>query len=206
MHAIAARRHGGQKLDETEPAFLILPIIPPLKVHLPNRYKTMTKRKAESNETAAAIADVASATLPAGTSRLDDLIGLSLRRAESAASEHLAAQLNAHDSTPTRMMALMIVAERPGLKLVDLARALGIARSGAVVLVDELENRGQVKRRPMPGDRRAHSLVSTPRGLKALEKLVDVAKTADEKVFETLGPRDRQTLLKLLSKLAPLPA
>jgi DNA-binding MarR family transcriptional regulator len=122
----------------------------------------MSKRKAEAAANEAA--DLQAGEMPAGTSRLDDLIGLSLRRAESVASEELAAQLNAHDSTPTRMMALMIVAERPGLKLVDLARALGIARSGAVVLVDELENRGQVKRRPMPGDRRAHSLVATPRG------------------------------------------
>ncbi|SDD09766.1 MarR family winged helix-turn-helix transcriptional regulator [Aquimonas voraii] len=164
----------------------------------------MSKRKAEAAANEAA--DLQAGEMPAGTSRLDELLGLSLRRAESAASEVLAAQLNAHDSTPTRMMALMIVAERPGLKLVDLARALGIARSGAVVLVDELENRGQVKRRPMPGDRRAHSLVATPRGLKVLEKLVDVAKASDDKVFEVLGPRDRQTLLKLLSKIAPLPA
>jgi DNA-binding MarR family transcriptional regulator len=164
----------------------------------------MSKRKAESAANEAA--ELQAGEMPAGTSRLDDLLGLLLRRAESTASELLAAQLAAHDSTPTRMMALMIVAERPGLKLVDLARALGIARSGAVVLVDELENRGHVKRRPMPGDRRAHSLVTTPRGLKALDKLVDVAKAVDEKVFGDLGPRDRQTLTKLLSKVSPLPA
>lgn len=164
----------------------------------------MTKKKAEA--IAAESADALAAELPAGASRLDELLGLSLRRAESVASDVLTAQLNAHDCTPTRMMALMIVVERPGLKLVDLARALGIARSGAVVLVDELENRGQVKRRPMPGDRRAHSLVATPRGLKTLEKLVDVAKAADDKVFGELGVRDRQALLKLVSKIAPLPA
>lgn len=163
----------------------------------------MTKKKAEA---AAETVDVVASELPAGASRLDDLLGLSLRRAESVASDVLTAQLNAHDCTPTRMMALMIVVERPGLKLVDLARALGIARSGAVVLVDELENRGQVKRRPMPGDRRAHSLVATPRGLKTLDKLVEVAKAADEKVFGDLGARDRQALLKLVSRLAPLPA
>jgi hypothetical protein len=33
-----------------------------------------------------------------------------------------------------------------------------------------------------------------------------VSKASDEKVFEILGPRDRQTLLKLLTKIAPLPA
>jgi hypothetical protein len=48
--------------------------------------------------------------------------------------------------------------------------------------------------------------VATPRGLKTLEKLVDVAKAADDKVFGELGVRDRQALLKLVSKIAPLPA
>jgi DNA-binding MarR family transcriptional regulator len=163
----------------------------------------MTKKKTEA---AVESTEVLASELPAGASRLDELLGLSLRRAESFASDVLTAQLNAHDCTPTRMMALMIVVERPGLKLVDLARALGIARSGAVVLVDELENRGQVKRRPMPGDRRAHSLVATPRGLKMLDKLVEVAKAADDKVFGELGARDRQALLKLVSRVAPLPA
>ena len=172
-------------------------------IHSPRRYDIMSKKKTESP---AETNDSIAADLPAGSSRIDELLGLSLRRAESAVSDVLSAQLNAHDCTPTRMMALMIVAERPGLKLVDLARALGIARSGAVVLVDELENRGQVKRRPMPGDRRAHSLVATPRGLKTLEKLVDVAKAADEQVFSALGVRDRQALSKLISKIAPIPA
>ena len=39
-----------------------------------------------------------------------------------------------------------------------------------------------------------------------LEKIEEQRKAYGGKVFDVLGPRDRQTLLKLLSKIAPLPA
>lgn len=134
--------------------------------------------------------------------RLKDMLGLSMRRVAFASTDLLAERLAAHDCTPTRLTALLVIAEKPGLKLVELANTLGIARSGAVVLVDELELRGQVKRRPMPGDRRAHSLIATAKGLKALGPLCGVAAECDRQSFGALNQRDHQSLLRLLEKLA----
>ncbi|MBK9493089.1 MAG: Transcriptional repressor MprA [Alphaproteobacteria bacterium ADurb.BinA280] len=147
---------------------------------------------------------VQSANEPIGNSgipRLVEMLGLSMRRVAFASTDLLAERLAAHDSTPTRLTALLVIAETPGLKLVELANALGIARSGAVVLVDELEQRGQVKRRPMPGDRRAHSLIATPKGLKILLPLCAVAAECDQQSYGALSQRERQALLKLLDKL-----
>lgn len=133
--------------------------------------------------------------------RLSNMLGLSMRRVAFLSTDVLAERLAEHDSTPTRLTALLVIAEKPGLKLVELANTLGIARSGAVVLVDELEARGHVKRRPMVGDRRAHSLVPTAKGLKALGPLCEVAAECDQHSYGALNQRDRQSLLRLLEKL-----
>ncbi|MEZ5454994.1 MAG: MarR family transcriptional regulator [Lysobacteraceae bacterium] len=148
-----------------------------------------------------AIPSADDATPASDVPRLRDLVGLSMRRIAFASTDLLAERLAAHDCTPTRLTALLVIAEKPGLKLVELANSLGIARSGAVVLVDELEIRGHVKRRPMPGDRRAHSLIATAKGLKALGPLCEVAEECDQQSFGALNQRDHQSLLRLLDKL-----
>jgi DNA-binding MarR family transcriptional regulator len=46
----------------------------------------------------------------------------------------------------------------------DLAAHLGVTRQAAAQLVDELEAKGYVERRPHPGDARARLVTLTPRG------------------------------------------
>jgi DNA-binding MarR family transcriptional regulator len=62
--------------------------------------------------------------------------------------------------------ALAVVTESSGISQSQLALALNIKRSGAVVIVDELERAGILERCPVPGDRRAHALHATPAGLR----------------------------------------
>lgn len=165
---------------------------------------TKTKdRSAAAKRLAAPAAEAAPAAAP---ERLSQLLLLAVRRAETRATERLVNALSTHGATPQQFTTLLIIAEKPGLKLVELARALGIARSGAVVLVDELEGRGQVKRRPMPGDRRAHSLNITVKGSRSLEKQLASVDRCEEELFGELNIRDRSALLRILDRLAPASA
>jgi DNA-binding MarR family transcriptional regulator len=159
--------------------------------------------KSKERSTVAKRASAVEAEPVAAPARLSQLLLLAVRRAETRATERLVDALTPHGATPQQFTTLLIIAEKPGLKLVELARALGIARSGAVVLVDELEGRGQVKRRPMPGDRRAHSLNITVKGSRALEKQVAAVDRCEEELFGELNIRDRAALLRILDRLAP---
>ncbi len=100
---------------------------------------------------------------------LDSLIGHAIRRAQIRIYEDFVASLAQWQITPPRFSALVIISRNPKLKLTDLAHILGIARSGAVLLVDALQEMNLVERRPAPGDRRAYSLVLTPTGKRTLE-------------------------------------
>lgn len=132
---------------------------------------------------------------------LDSLIGYAIRRAQIRVYEDFVASLATWNITPPRFSALQIISCNPDLKLTDLAQILGIARSGAVLLVDALESMGLVERLPSPTDRRAFGLALTDAGRKTLKDATAAVCAHDARIAAGLSGEE-QTLLKgLLEKL-----
>ena len=136
---------------------------------------------------------------------LDSLMGYAIRRAQIRTYEHFMAALEPWGITPPRFAAMVIVSLNPGLKLTQLAKIMGIARSGAVILVDALEELGYMERQPAPEDRRAFSLALTDKGQADLSKIADRVTEQDQAVVGTLDEGERQTLHRLLLKLCGIP-
>ncbi|WP_349605570.1 MULTISPECIES: MarR family winged helix-turn-helix transcriptional regulator [Cupriavidus] len=134
---------------------------------------------------------------------LDSLVGYAIRRAQIRIYEDFVVSLGQWQITPPRFSALVIISRNPHLKLTELARILGIARSGAVLLVDALEEMKLVARRPAPGDRRAYSLVLTPAGRRTLEAATQAVVEHDAHVGSALTEAEQATLKSLLARLAP---
>lgn len=134
---------------------------------------------------------------------LDTLTGYAIRRAQIRIYEDFVRSLGAWQITPPRFSALQIIANNPGLRLTDLARILGIARSGAVLLTDALAAMELVVREPSPTDRRAWSLALTAAGRKTLADVTEAVCAHDARIAAQLSAQERQTLLRLLDKLAP---
>lgn len=134
---------------------------------------------------------------------LDSLIGYAIRRAQIRIYEDFVASLAQWQITPPRFSALVIISRNPHLKLTELARILGIARSGAVLLVDALQEMNLVARRPAAGDRRAYSLVLTAAGRRTLEAATQAVIRHDAHVGSVLSEDEQATLKALLARLAP---
>ncbi|RWA47154.1 MarR family transcriptional regulator, partial [Cupriavidus sp. UYMSc13B] len=134
---------------------------------------------------------------------LDNLIGYAIRRAQIRIYEDFVLSLAQWQITPPRFSALIIISRNPHLKLTELAQILGIARSGAVLLVDALEEMNLVARRPAAGDRRAYSLVLTAAGRRTLEAATQAVVAHDAHVGAALTEAEQATLKSLLARLAP---
>lgn len=132
---------------------------------------------------------------------LDSLIGYAIRRAQIRVYEDFVASLAAWNITPPRFSALQIIARNPDLKLTDLAQILGIARSGAVLLVDALEAMGLVARVPSPTDRRAFGLALTAAGRKTLKEVTDAVCAHDARIAAGLSAEEQRVLKGLLDRL-----
>lgn len=89
-----------------------------------------------------------------------------------------------------------------GMSQQELAGRLGIHPSRLVAILDKLEKRGLVERRPNPQDRRLYSLHLAPDGEQALGRIGQIAREHQDALLAALNPEERQTLGNLLLRIA----
>ena len=107
------------------------------------------------------------------------------------------------DITPAHLRALRVLRRNGTMRLSELSDRLHIAPRSATEVVDALESRGLVQRRPDPGDRRATLVELTEHGATVLEAVRTAARgTEAGRVFGRLSPADRAELARILRQLA----
>jgi MarR family transcriptional regulator, organic hydroperoxide resistance regulator len=72
-------------------------------------------------------------------------------------------------------------------------------------VLDELQDRGLIERRPDPADRRAHLLSLTPSGKRLREAVQRDIQRREERLLARLPRADRAAFLRSLQTLAGLP-
>jgi DNA-binding MarR family transcriptional regulator len=97
---------------------------------------------------------------------------------------------------PPALVALDLYADGEGVDA--LARALTLSHSGAVRLVDQLVQRGLVRRAPSENDRRAVAVRLTPAGRRAAQRVAAARHAALADALAPLSPPERERLGELL--------
>jgi DNA-binding MarR family transcriptional regulator len=87
------------------------------------------------------------------------------------------------------------------MRLSDLSGRLHIAPRSATEVVDALESRGLVGRRPDPGDRRATLVEMTEHGTEVMNAIRAARGNDAERAFGRLSPADRAELARILGQL-----
>lgn len=133
--------------------------------------------------------------------KLGNFIGFRLRRIQNQLSSAFTTESVEHGLRPGEFSALALISANPGLSQVKLAREVGLDKSAAVTVVDDLERLGFAERRPSPGDRRRHALHTTASGEAALEKMFARLEAVEQDVLNALGPHDLRVLSALLDRV-----
>jgi len=145
-------------------------------------------------------ADVAATGLRA--SALTDDLSFLLARANAIALSAGNAALAEHGLKARSYSVLSLAADGAGPSQRELAEFLRLDPSQVVSLVDDLQSRGLVERRPDPADRRANVVIATDAGRALAAAARDSARSAEERVHAQLSADERQTLTDLLRALA----
>jgi DNA-binding MarR family transcriptional regulator len=103
---------------------------------------------------------------------------------------------------PRHVMLLRHVAIAGGRSQQALGEAVQIPPSRMVALVDALEQRGLLRRRPDPNDRRVRTLHLTRDGRRLLDKVMEISLEHERQLCKGLQPAEREQLITLLSRLA----
>jgi len=82
-----------------------------------------------------------------------------------------------------------------------LAEMIGIGRAATGTMIDQLEARGLLERRPDPGDRRVWLVAATDAGRTLVDRFYDVDRALRGELRRGIGRDDRQRLAELLERL-----
>ena len=135
------------------------------------------------------------------TSYLESLIGYNARRAALAVIEVFMQRMAVYDLRPVDFSVLSLVTHNPGITSRQLCTALGILPPNLVGMVNNLEKRDIVVRRPHPSDGRAMGLHLTEAGQKLMRDAERTAAQLEADAAAKLSPAEVRTLIRLLKKV-----
>jgi DNA-binding MarR family transcriptional regulator len=117
------------------------------------------------------------------------------------AARRFAERMEEIDLQPPLFRILNLVDAAEGRSQQAIGEAIEVPPSRMVALVDELEQRGLVERRPHPTDRRVRAIYLTPKGRKTLARGREIARVHEEELTLGMGAADRKRLIQLLQQI-----
>ena len=117
------------------------------------------------------------------------------------AAQRFAERLATLDLHPPQFRVLNAVDAAEGQAQQAIGAAIGAPPSRMVAIVDELEQRGLVERRPHPSDRRIRTLYLTPEGRRLLARGRKLAAEHERALTRGMTEPDRKQLVALLQQL-----
>ena len=135
---------------------------------------------------------------------LETTVGFVLRLAQVAVFKDLLAALKPFDLRVTDLSVLMVIEATPGLQQRAIGEVLRIQRPNLVIILDQLQARGLVRRDSVPGDRRSYALSITREGAALLAKAKAAHAAHDRKVLQALGDLEPARMLAVLERIAAI--
>jgi DNA-binding MarR family transcriptional regulator len=105
------------------------------------------------------------------------------------------------DARPGHAAVFMHIDRRWGTRLTDLARRARMTKQGMMLLVDDLETRGYVRRVPDPEDSRAKVVRLTARGRRYVAEARRAVAAVEARARRELGDRRYESLWGALEEL-----
>jgi MarR family 2-MHQ and catechol resistance regulon transcriptional repressor len=124
-----------------------------------------------------------------------------LSRANAAVAGHSHDDIARHQLSPTAFASLEALYHKGRMLVGELQRKILISSGGITYVIDQLEAKGLVTRRPCEEDRRAIHAELTPAGRKLMDKVFPLHAEAMEHAVSGLTRREQEDAIRLLRKL-----
>ena len=131
--------------------------------------------------------------------RFKQMPGHCIRRAQQVSSACFSNELAEFDLTSVQMVALVAIADQPGIDATRLAEIIDFDRATIGGVVDRLERKGLIRRTVSPRDKRSKTMTATPAGRALLEVSLPHVERVQDRLLAPLSPDERETFLRLLN-------
>ena len=130
--------------------------------------------------------------------------GYLFRRMQQIAVAIFVEECKAYDLTPVQYAALVAIHTHPGIDATRLSAVIAFDRSTLGNVIERLETKRYVERRPAREDKRVKLLHLTRSGATLLRKIMPSVDRAQARMLQPLKAADRKALMALLAQLVDL--
>ena len=130
--------------------------------------------------------------------------GYLFRRMQQIAVAIFVEECRAYDLTPVQYAALVAIRTHPGIDATRLSAVIAFDRSTLGSVIERLETKQYIERKPARVDKRVKLLHLTKKGSALLRNIVPLVDRAQARMLQPLKQADRKTLLALLTQLVDL--
>jgi DNA-binding MarR family transcriptional regulator len=126
------------------------------------------------------------------------------RRMQQIAIAIFMEECKAFDLTPVQYAALVAIHAYPGIDATRLSAVIAFDRSTLGSVIERLESKTYIERKPAPDDKRIKLLYPTKVGTVALREIIPSIDRAQTRMLKPLKAADRKTLMALMAQLVDL--
>jgi len=130
--------------------------------------------------------------------------GYLFRRMQQIAVALFMEECRPFDLTPVQYAALVAIRTHPGIDATRLSAVIAFDRSTLGSVIERLEAKNYVERKPAREDKRVKLLYLTRTGATVLREIMPSVDRAQARMLQPLRPADRRALLALLAQLVDL--
>jgi DNA-binding MarR family transcriptional regulator len=130
--------------------------------------------------------------------------GYLFRRMQQIAVAIFVEECKAFDLTPVQYAALIAIHTHPGIDATRLSAVIAFDRSTLGNVIERLEAKKLIERKPSGEDKRVKLLDLTRAGATLLRDITASVDRAQARMLQPLKPADRKTLMALLTQLVDL--
>ena len=130
--------------------------------------------------------------------------GYLFRRMQQIAVAIFVEECRAFDLTPVQYAALIAIHTHPGIDATRLSAVIAFDRSTLGSVIERLESKTLIERKPAREDKRVKLLYLTRAGSASLREIMPAVEKAQARMLQPLKPADRKILLALMTQLVDL--
>ena len=130
--------------------------------------------------------------------------GYLFRRMQQIAVAIFVEECKTHDLTPVQYAALVAISTHPGIDATRLSAVIAFDRSTLGNVIERLEAKALVERKPSREDKRIKLLYLTRSGAALLREIMPSVDRAQARMLQPLKASDRKMLMALLTQLVDL--
>jgi DNA-binding MarR family transcriptional regulator len=130
--------------------------------------------------------------------------GYLFRRMQQIAVAIFMEECRSFDLTPVQYAALIAIHTHPGIDATRLSAVIAFDRSTLGNVIERLEAKKLIERKPSAQDKRVKLLYLTKAGATLLRDITSSVDRAQARMLQPLRPADRKALMALLSQLVDL--